>query len=202
MISVLVGEDIKFQVDWDWNLIPHIIFHGSYWNVIFVHLCHLQRSSNGLVSPRERGMLGNWKGATGTSQADGDVVCVCVGRCLAGVKQPRIYQLPRWRLRAALARSHTRMCKCPIFLPPITCLFSSLADCCVIVFIYLSSTLFLFSWTLNTTSCLCSPLPSFPSSNASHPTVIFLLLHLCHWHSRGSTDARQRGRWESGRHLG
>lgn len=63
---------------------------------------------------------------------------------------------------------------------------------------------FHFLGPLNTTSSASALLYRlFPStSNASHPPVIFLLLHLCHWHSRGSTDARRRGRWESGRHLG
>lgn len=60
-----------------------------------------QHLSNRLISLSEQGMLGNLKGATGTSQTDGDVVCVehvcvyvCVWQLLAGVKRLWIYQLP------------------------------------------------------------------------------------------------------------
>lgn len=44
---------------------------------MLVHLSLFHSPSlNQLISQRERGMLRNWKGATGTSQTDGDVACV------------------------------------------------------------------------------------------------------------------------------
>ncbi len=55
-------------------------------------------------------MLGNWKEATGTSQTDGDVVCVeCVCMCGAasGRSQTAVdLSAPQWRPKAVLARSH------------------------------------------------------------------------------------------------
>lgn len=137
-------------------------------------------------------------------------MCVCVGRRLAGVKQPRIYQLPRWRPESGTGQiPHTDVLASNISPSHHLCafLFGRLVCHCFHPFILRA--LFVFLDSKHNSPPLLSftvfpfPSPLFHSTlNASHPPVIFLLLHLCHWRSRGSTDAWQRGRWESGRHPG
>lgn len=118
---------------------------------MFVHLCPLSRRSlNRLVF--RRGSEACWvieKGETGTSQTDGDVVCVCAGRRLAGVKRLWIYQLPDEGQTQRLpdptitlthAHTHTSSLSSPPPPPSCVCLHLGVCffwvACCFIVFIY------------------------------------------------------------------
>lgn len=160
-------------------------------------------------------MLGNWKGATGTSQTDGDVVCVehvCMCGAASGRSQTAVnLSALQRRPKAALARSHyltlmrthpytPHTSHLPRFLPIILGLLSSrylffLAACCFIVFIHLSLHIFVVSWT--DLSLLYQGSFLFPISPSNHSPVfispfIFSPLRLCHWHSQQATDAGQK----------
>jgi len=64
-----------------------------------------QHSLNRLIFLRVQSMLGNWKGATGTSQTDGDVVCV--RREVSGTRETAV------DLSASQRRPKSNACQIP-----------------------------------------------------------------------------------------